>query len=78
MASASSHSISPSGHARHFVIYRERGEWHWFLSAAKARKVARSTHGYQDKHDCIRSARGLSMTEYNASIFNAEEDAYEL
>ena len=68
----------PVGHVKHFIIHRERDEWHWTLSAANSRKVARSAHGYHDKHDCIRSARALSMAAYDASIYNAEEDAYEL
>ncbi|GAB3355728.1 hypothetical protein GCM10027430_24000 [Lysobacter tyrosinilyticus] len=67
-----------TGHVKHFTIYRESGEWHWTLSAANSRKIARSAHGYQDKHDCIRSVRALSLAAYDASVFNAEEDAYEL
>ena len=67
-----------SGHVKHFTIHRERNEWHWTLSAANSRKVARSAHGYHDKHDCIRSTRALSMAAYDAIIFNAEEDAFEL
>lgn len=67
-----------AGHVKHFTIFRERGEWHWTLSAANARKIARSAHGYHDKHDCIRSVRALSLAAYDASIFNAEEDGYEL
>ena len=67
-----------TGHVKHFVIFRERDQWHWMLSAANARKIARSAHGYHDKHDCIRSARALSMAAYDASIYNAEADAYEL
>lgn len=67
-----------TGHAKHFVIQRDpSGEWHWTLVAANARKVARSAHGYRDKQDCVRSARGLSMAAYNADIFNAEDNAYE-
>jgi uncharacterized protein YegP (UPF0339 family) len=69
---------APVGHVKHFVIHFERNEWHWVLSAANSRKVARSAHGYKDKYDCIRSARSLSMAAYDASIYNAEEDAYEL
>ena len=69
---------APVGHVKHYTIYVERNEWHWTLSAANSRKVARSAHGYHDKHDCIRSARALSMAAYDASIYNAEEDAYEL
>jgi len=76
---ASLKAVPPTtGHVKHFTIFREKGEWHWMLSAANARKIARSAHGYHDKHDCMRSARALSMAAYNASIFNAEEDAYEL
>ena len=67
-----------SGHVKHFTIYLESGEWHWTLSAANSRKLARSAHGYHEKHDCIRSVRALSLAAYDASIFNAEEDAYEL
>jgi uncharacterized protein YegP (UPF0339 family) len=70
--------VAPVGHVKHFIIHRDGGEWHWTLSAANSRKVARSAHGYHDKHDCIRSARALSMAAYDASIFNAEEEAYEL
>ena len=69
----------PAGHAKHFVIQREpSGEWHWTLVAANARKVARSAHGYRDKQDCVRSARALSMAAYNADVFNAEDNTYEL
>ena len=80
MTASSLKSVPPpaTGHVKHFTIHREQGEWHWTLSAANARKLARSAHGYQDKHDCIRSARALSMASYNASIYNAEDDAYEL
>jgi uncharacterized protein YegP (UPF0339 family) len=77
--SASTAAAAPlAGHIKHFVIHRDNLEWHWTLVAANSRKIARSTHGYHDKHDCIRSARGLSMAAYDASIFNAEDDAYEL
>jgi uncharacterized protein YegP (UPF0339 family) len=76
---ASLKTASPvTGHVKHFTIYLERGEWHWTLSAANARKIARSAHGYHDKHDCIRSARALSIAAYDATIFNSEDDAYEL
>lgn len=76
---ASLKAVPPTtGHVKHFTIFREQDEWHWVLSAANARKIARSAHGYHDKYDCVRSARALSMASYNASIFNAEEDAYEL
>ena len=68
----------PVGHVKHFILHRDHDGWHWTLSAANSRKVARSAHGYHDKHDCIRSARALSMAAYDASIYNAEEDAYEL
>lgn len=79
MPTASLKTASPmSGHVKHFTIYRESGEWHWTLIAANSRRIARSAHGYHDKHDCIRSVRTLSLTAYDASIFNAEDDAYEL
>lgn len=78
MRSASLQTVPASGHVKHFIIYREGDGWHWVLSAANSRKIARSTHGYHDKHDCIRAARALSLVAYDASIFNAEEDAYEL
>ena len=68
-----------TGHVKHFVIQRDaQGEWHWTLLAANSRRIARSAHGYHDKHDCIRSAKALSMAAYDASIFNAEDDGYEL
>ena len=70
--------LAPVGHVKHFVIHRDRDEWHWTLLAANSRKLARSAHGYHDKHDCMRSARALSMAAYDASIYNAEEDVYEL
>jgi len=79
MSTASLRSAPPvTGHVKHFIIYRESSEWHWTLSAANSRKIARSAHGYHDKYDCIRSVRALSLAAYDASIFNAEEDAYEL
>lgn len=79
MPTASLKAVSPmTGHVKHFTIYRENGEWHWSLSAANSRKIARSAHGYHDKYDCLRSVRALSLAAYDASIFNAEEDAYEL
>jgi uncharacterized protein YegP (UPF0339 family) len=79
MPTASLNAMSPvTGHVKHFTIYRDSGEWHWVLSAANSRRIARSAHGYHDKYDCIRSVRALSMAAYDASIFNAEDDAYEL
>ena len=67
------------GHAKHFVIQREpSGEWHWILVAANARRIARSAHGYREKQECIRSARALSIAAYNADIYNAEDNAYEV
>lgn len=66
-----------SGHTTHFTIFRdERQEWQRTLIAAK--KIARSTHGYHTKHDVLRSAKALSPVSYNATIFNAEDDAYEM
>ena len=26
--------VVPVGHVKHFIIHRERDEWHWTLSAA--------------------------------------------
>jgi uncharacterized protein YegP (UPF0339 family) len=76
---SAANAVTPAvGHTKHFTIHREGGEWYWTLIAANSRKVARSAHGYPDKHGCIQSARALSMAAYDATVFNAEDNAYEL
>jgi len=73
------HGTRMTGHAKHFVIQRDPSrEWHWTLVAANARRIARSAHGYREKQECIRSARALSIAAYNADIYNADDNAYEL
>ena len=68
-----------TGHTTHFAIYRdEQHEWQWTLIAANGKKIARSTHGYHTKHDVLRSAKALSLVSYNATIYNAEDNAYEM